>query len=88
MLFCHTFLHWYLLYSSFIRTFIATDNLEAPVTAIQIILCSVLIFAVLEMFKDTYRGGAASNKTPALTKCMNVDSWIVAISNQLFIRGS
>ena len=64
------------------------DNLAVPVIAIQVILCSVSIFLVLEMFKDTYRGGAPSNKTPALTKCMNMDSWIVVISNQLFIRGS
>ena len=88
MLFSHTFLHWHLLYSSFLRTFIAIDSLAAPVIAIQIILCSVLIFLVLEMFKDTYWGGAPSNKTPALTKCMNMDSWIVVIPNQLFIRSS
>ena len=30
----------------------------------------------------------AVTKTPALTKNMNMDNWIVGTSNQLFIRGS
>ena len=34
------------------------------------------------------RGKAQSNKTPALTKSMNMDNWLVGISNQLFIKGS
>ena len=29
-----------------------------------------------------------SNKTAALTKSMNMDSWVVGTSNQLFRRGS
>ena len=29
-----------------------------------------------------------SNETPALTKSMNMDIWVVGKSNQLFIRGS
>ena len=32
--------------------------------------------------------GQASNKTPALTKSMNMVIWVVGTSNQLFIRGS
>ena len=31
--------------------------------------------------KDTYREKALSNKTPALTKSMNMDIWVVGISN-------
>ena len=38
--------------------------------------------------KDTCREKARSNKTPALTKSMNMDIWVVSTSNQLFIRGS
>ena len=37
------------------------------------------------IFKDTHREKAASNKTPALTESMNMDIWVVGISNQLFI---
>ena len=40
------------------------------------------------MFKDTHREKAPSNKTPALTKSMNMDIWVVGTSNQLFKRGS
>ena len=39
-------------------------------------------------FKDTHRGKAPSNKTPAHTKSMNIDIWVVGTLNQLFIRGS
>ena len=39
---------------------------------------------ILKSFKDTYREKASSNKTPALTKSMNVDLWVVGTSNQLF----
>ena len=39
-------------------------------------------------FKDTHMEKALSNKTPALTKSMNIDIWIACTSNQLFIRGS
>ena len=35
-----------------------------------------------------YREKAPSNKNPALTKSMNMDIWVVATSNQLFIRSS
>ena len=37
-------------------------------------------------FKDTHREKPPSNKTPALTKSMNMDIWAVGSSNQLFIR--
>ena len=38
-------------------------------------------------FKDIHREKASLTKTPALTKNMNMDFWIVGTSNQLF-RGS
>ena len=38
--------------------------------------------------KDTYREKLPSNKTPVYTKNMDMDIWVVAISNQLFMRGS
>ena len=38
--------------------------------------------------KHTYREKATSNKTPALTICMNMNMWVVGTSDQLFIRGS
>ena len=42
----------------------------------------------LNKIKDTHREKAASNKTPVLTKNMNMDIWIVGTSNQHFRRGS
>ena len=39
-------------------------------------------------FKDTHRKQAPRNKTPTLTKSMNMDIWVVGTSNQLFIQGS
>ena len=38
--------------------------------------------------KDTHREIEPLNKTPAFTKSMNMDIWVVGTSNQLFIRGS
>ena len=38
--------------------------------------------------KDTHRKKVPSNKTPVLTKSMNMDIWVVGTSNQLFIRVS
>ena len=38
--------------------------------------------------KDTHREKAPCNNTPALTKSMNIDMWVVGTSNQVFIRGS
>ena len=40
------------------------------------------------MFKDTHKEISLSNKTPALTKNMNMNIWVVGTSNQLFVRGS
>ena len=41
----------------------------------------------MEVVKDTHREKAASNKTPVLTESRNMGIWVVAVSNQLFIRG-
>ena len=38
--------------------------------------------------KDTHKEKAPSNKTPALTKSMNMAIWVVGTSNQLLIIGS
>ena len=38
--------------------------------------------------EDTHREKALPNKTPALTKSMTMDIWVVGTSNQLLIRGS
>ena len=40
------------------------------------------------LLKDTHGEKALSNKASTLTKSMNMDIWVVGISNQLFIRGS
>ena len=41
----------------------------------------------MEHIKDTHRERAPSNKTPAPTKNMNMDIWVVGTLNLLFIRG-
>ena len=41
-----------------------------------------------KFIKDTQREKVLSNKTPSLTKSMNMSIWVVGTSNQLFIRGS
>ena len=33
------------------------------------------------LFKDTQREKAPSNKTPALTKSLNMDIWVIGTSN-------
>ena len=38
--------------------------------------------------KDIYMEKGHPNETPALTKSMNMEIWVVGTSNQLFIRGS
>ena len=38
--------------------------------------------------KDTHRERVPSNETPALTKRMNMDTWVVGTSNELRIRDS
>ena len=40
------------------------------------------------LLKDTHREKAPWNKTPALTKSMNMDIWVFGTSNQLFTRDS
>ena len=40
-----------------------------------------------EKVKDTHKENAPSNKTPVLTKSVNIDIWVVGTSNQVFIRG-
>ena len=39
-------------------------------------------------FKDPRREKAPSNRTSELTKCTNMDIWVVGTSNQILIRGS
>ena len=39
-------------------------------------------------FKDTHREKTSLNKTPVLTKSMNMDIWIVGTIKQLFVRVS
>ena len=34
-----------------------------------------------------HREKASSNKTSAFTKSVNMEIWVVGISNQLFVRG-
>ena len=40
------------------------------------------------LIKNVFQKWAPSNKTPALTKSMNMDYWVFGESNQLFIRAS
>ena len=42
----------------------------------------------VDFVKDTHRGKALSNKTPAPTKSTNMSITVVGTSNQLFIRVS
>ena len=42
----------------------------------------------VNLFKDSHREKALSNKTPALSKSRNICIYVVGTSNQLFIRGS
>ena len=51
-------------------------------------LCLSSEAANRDVLKDTHREKAPSNKTPALTKSMNMDIWVFGTSNQLFARGS
>ena len=47
----------------------------------------LLKFVVL-LVKDTHIKKASSNKTLALTKSINMDTWVVRTSNQFFVSGS
>ena len=40
------------------------------------------------MIKATHSEKTSSNETLALTRSMNMDIWVVATPNHLFIRGS
>ena len=44
-----------------------------------------MLYKICSLFKYTHREKAPSNKTPALTKSMNMDIWVVGTSNQLII---
>ena len=44
-------------------------------------------FGVSYNFKDTHREKTLQYETPALTKSMNMNIWVVGTSNQLFIGG-
>ena len=37
-------------------------------------------------FKDTERGKAPSNETPALAEITNMGIWVVVTTNELFLR--
>ena len=56
--------------------------------AVILILNKVKHSFSLRIVKDSHREKAPSNKTPALTKKMNMGIWVVGTSNQLSIRGS
>ena len=43
---------------------------------------------VKKWFKDTQRENVPPNKTQALTKCWNMNIWVVGTIDQLFKRGS
>ena len=42
---------------------------------------------LIESPKDIHREKAPLNKMPELTKIRNVSIWVIATSNQLYIRG-
>ena len=56
---------------------------DADCQATQVFSCNYF-----EVFKDTHRQKASSNKTPAFTESMNMDIWVVGIPNQRFKAGS
>ena len=47
-----------------------------------------MVAAKIFSVKDTHKGKKHAHETPALTNNMNMDIWVVATFNQLFIRGS
>ena len=51
------------------------------------LLNNFISFTILYV-KDTHREKTPSNKTPALTKSMNMDICMVSTSSQHFVRGS
>ena len=46
------------------------------------------VFKKYKTFKDTHREKSPQIKTPALTKNMCVDIWVIGTSKHVFIRGS
>ena len=59
---------------------------EIPVNALK--NSETCLFKLTNWIEDTHREEAPSNKTPALTKSMNIDLYVVGTSNQLLIRDS
>ena len=59
---------------------------EIPVNALK--NSETCLFKLTNWIEGTHREEAPSNKTPALTKSMNIDLYVVGTSNQLLIRGS
>ena len=51
-------------------------------------LSSDLFIIFINLLKDTRKEKVPSDKTPVITKSMNMDIWLVGTSNQLFISGS
>ena len=47
-----------------------------------------MCLTILGGVKDTHREKAPSNKTPALTKSINMGIWVDGTTNELFIKGS
>ena len=50
--------------------------------------CTNNIDSYTKCIKNTHSEKPSSNETPALSKSMNMNIWVVGISNKLFIRGS
>ena len=46
------------------------------------------VYLIFLLIKATHRKKAPSNEALAPTKSMNIDTWVVVTSNELFIRGS
>ena len=91
---CNFFLYFILYFSSMQNI---NDSLAATLTLIST-LTDLLMFddkvsyflqaptvSIYQIVKDTQR---EINKTPTLSKIMNMNIWIVGRSNQLFMRGS
>ena len=50
--------------------------------------CTINIDNHTKCIRDTHNEKASSNETPALSKSMNMNIWLAATSNKLFMRGS
>ena len=53
-------------------------------------ICTEIIYNISSRIslKDTHTEKTPSNKTPALPESVNMDTWVVGTSNQVFITGS